>query len=112
MTMPNERFPEPSAPQPSAARLTVQCPGCEAELIVDTATGAVLWHQPLPAPPPPSLDELVKSQDAKRQEVAQRFERERRALNDRGRVLDEKVKESLKRVDPSAPPPLRPIDLD
>jgi hypothetical protein len=54
----------------------------------------------------------VKHSETKRQEVAERFERERRALNDRGRVLDEKVKEALKRVDPAAPPPIRPIDLD
>jgi hypothetical protein len=55
---------------------------------------------------------MVKDLDAKRQQVAERFERERRALPERGRVLEEKVKESLKRVDPDAPPPLRPIDLD
>ena len=96
----------------SPARLTVICPGCQAELVVDPATGTVLWHQPVPPPTPPSLDDLVKHSETKRQEVAERFERERRALNDRGRVLDEKVKEALKRVDPSAPPPIRPIDLD
>jgi hypothetical protein len=80
--------------------------------VVDTATGTVLWHQPPPEPSQPSLGDLVTNLEAKRQEVAQRFERERRALSDRGRVLDEKVKESLKRVDPNSPPPLRPIDLD
>lgn len=93
-------------------RFTVLCPGCQAELVVDPASGTVLWHESVPPPAPPSLDDLVKHQETKRQEVADRFERERRALNDRGRVLDEKVKEALKRVDPSAPPPIRPIDLD
>jgi hypothetical protein len=55
---------------------------------------------------------MVQELDAKRHEVAERFERERRSLPDRGRVLEEKVKESLKRIDPDAPPPVRPIDLD
>jgi hypothetical protein len=96
----------------SPTRLTVACPGCQAELVVDLATGTVLWHQPVPPPTPASLDDLVKHSETKRREVAERFERERRALDDRGRVLDEKVKEALKRVDPSAPPPIRPIDLD
>ena len=109
--MPDER-PHASPDQSASARLTIRCPGCDAELTIDSATGVVLWHQPPPTPAPPSLDELVKNLETKRQEVADRFERERRALNDRGRVLDEKVRESLKRVDPSAPPPLRPIDLD
>jgi hypothetical protein len=81
-------------------------------LTIDVATGTVLWHEPPPRPEPPSLNDLVKHLDAKRQEVAEQFERERRALGDRGRVLDEKVKESLKRVDPNSPPPIRPIDLD
>jgi len=109
--MPDERPPDGGVPS-AAGRLPVRCPGCDAELTVDAATGVVLWHQPPPPPTPPSLNELVKNLENKRQEVADRFERERRALSDRGRVLDEKVKESLKRVDPSTPPPLRPIDLD
>lgn len=88
------------------------CPGCHGELTIDTATSVVLWHHPAPPTPQRSLHDMVKDLDAKRQEVAERFERERRALPDRGRVLEEKVKESLKRVDPDAPPPVRPIDLD
>lgn len=81
-------------------------------MTIDAATGSVIWHHPEPAPPQPSLSDMVKALDVKRQEVADRFERERRALGDRSRVLEEKVKESLKRVDPNAPPPIRPIDLD
>lgn len=98
-------------PAANTSRLTIVCPCCRAELTIDVATGAVIWHHPEP-PPQRSLNELVKDLDVKRQEVADRFERERRALGDRSRVLEEKVKESLKRVDPNAPPPIRPIDLD
>jgi hypothetical protein len=95
-----------------AGRLMVNCPCCRAELTIDAATGAVIWHHSEPPPPQRSLNDLVKDLDVKRQEVADRFERERRALGDRSRVLEEKVKEALKRVDPNAPPPIRPIDLD
>jgi hypothetical protein len=95
-----------------AGRVVVTCPCCRAELTVDAATGAVIWHQPESPTPQRSLSDLVKDLEVKRQEVADRFERERRSLGDRSRVLDEKVKESLKRVDPDAPPPIRPIDLD
>ncbi|MEW6682423.1 MAG: 2-nitropropane dioxygenase [Nitrospirota bacterium] len=92
--------------------MTVVCPGCRAELTIDTATASVVWHHPEPPAPQRSLRDMVKDLETKRQQVADRFERERRSLPDRGRVLEEKVKESLKRVDPDAPPPLRPIDLD
>lgn len=106
----------PPEPESTPGKLTVVCPGCRAELTIDVATATVVWHHPeLPAEPPVpqrSLSDMVKDLDAKRQQVAERFERERRSLPERGRVLEEKVKESLKRVDPDAPPPLRPIDLD
>ncbi len=102
----------PPEPQSTPGKLTVVCPGCRAELTIDTATATVVWHHPQPAASPRSLSDMVKDLDAKRQQVAERFERERRALPERGRVLEEKVKESLKRVDPDAPPPIRPIDLD
>lgn len=102
----------PPEPESTPGKLTVVCPGCRADLTIDTATGSVVWHDPAPAAPQRSLSDMVKDLDAKRQQVAERFERERRALPERGRVLEEKVKESLKRVDPDAPPPLRPIDLD
>ncbi len=104
--------PSPAEPESPPAKLTVICPGCRAELTIDAATATVIWHHPEPPAPQRSLSDMVKDLDAKRQQVAERFERERRALPDRGRVLEEKVKESLKRVDPDAPPPIRPIDLD
>jgi hypothetical protein len=105
-----------TAPHPedhlTPEKVTAVCPGCRAELTIDTRTGAVLWHQPETPAPQRSLSDMVKDLETKRQQVAERFERERRSLPERSRVLDEKVKESLKRVDPDAPPPIRPIDLD
>lgn len=99
-------------PESTPGRITVVCPGCRTELVVDTATATVIWRHPEPPVPQRSLSDLVKDLDVRRQQVAERCERERRALPERSRVLEEKVKESLKRVDPDAPPPIRPIDLD
>ncbi len=39
-------------------------------------------------------------------------DQEQAALKDRSRLLEEKVKEAMKRMDKDAPPPTRPIDLD
>lgn len=103
---------DPPLVESGSVRRTVSCPDCHAQLIVDMTTGAVTAHRSEAASAAVSLDDMIKHLDMKRQEVAQRFERERRALNDRGRLLDEKVKEALRRVDPDSPPPLRPIDLD
>jgi flagellar basal body P-ring protein FlgI len=94
-------------------KLTLQCPCCEATLVIDRKTGAVLWSsEAKPAKPSASIQELVRKLDDQRQATTERVEREQQALKDRSRILEEKVKESFKRVDPDTKRPLRPIDLD
>jgi hypothetical protein len=90
----------------------VQCPHCEAELIVDRKTGSILRSEAKSSKPTASLQEMVRRLDDRRQATTERVQQEQQALKDRARLLEEKVKESMKRVDPDAKPPLRPIDLD
>jgi len=95
------------------SKLKVECPCCEAKLLVDSATGEILWHEAKEKHKEKlSLGEMVKNLDIHRKETEERFEREKQALKDRSRILEEKVKESMKRVDKEGPPPIRPIDLD
>jgi len=80
---------------------------------VDSGTGDILWHEAKEKPKEKrSLGEMVKNLDAHRKETEEKFEREKQALKDRSRILEEKVKESMKRVDKEGPPPIRPIDFD
>jgi ribosome-associated translation inhibitor RaiA len=97
---------------PESDKYRIQCPHCEAELIVDRKTGALLRSEAKSTKPTASLDELVRRLDDRRQAASERVQQEQQALKDRSRLLEEKVKESMKRVDPDAKPPLRPIDLD
>jgi len=90
----------------------IQCPHCEAELIVDRKTGALLRSEAKSTKPTASLGEMVRRLDDRRQVTTERVRQEQQALKERSRVLEEKVKESMKHVDPDAKPPLRPIDLD
>lgn len=89
----------------------VQCPHCEAKLVVDKKTGALLGAEAKPKPSA-SMQEMLQRLKDQRQATTERVAQEQQALKDRSRVLEEKVKESMKRVDPDAKPPLRPIDLD
>ena len=89
-----------------------QCPCCEAKLLIDRKTGTVIWSEEKPAKPSASLNEMVQRLDDQRRAANQRVEQEQRALKDRSRVLEEKVKELMKWVDPDAKPPPRPFDFD
>lgn len=94
-------------------KLNVTCSCCGSALLVDRLTGQVIWHDAkAKKTEQKTMKEMVDILEAQRRETAEKFERERQALKDRGRILEEKVKESMKRVDKTEKPPLRPVDLD
>jgi hypothetical protein len=78
--------------------------------MIDRKTGAVLGAEEKPKPSA-SMQEMMRRLDDQRQATTERVAQEQQALKDRSRVLEEKVKESMKRVDPKGKP-IRPIDLD
>lgn len=97
-------------------KLTVVCPECHSDLVIDAATGEVLSHRPPKREPGGGhdFDDLLKGLDAGRERAEQLFEREKAAMKDRDRLLEEKFREALKRAeeDPDDTPPRRPFDLD
>jgi hypothetical protein len=102
---------------PAAARkLTVQCPDCHAELVVDATTGAILHHRAAKTPPGGgrSFEDLFAELDAGKNRAEQLFEQEKAAMKDRERILEEKFKEAMRRAEdePDEPPPKRPFELD
>jgi hypothetical protein len=97
-------------------KLTLRCPDCGSDLVVDAATGEVLSHrkpkQPLAGGK--DLDSLFREMETGREKAAGVFEREVAAIKDRDRLLEEKFREALKRAeeDPDEGRPPRPFDLD
>ena len=97
-------------------KLTVRCPDCSSELVVDVATGQVLSHrkakQPLAGGK--DFDSLLKGLDEDKSRAEDIFTREVAALKDRDRILEEKFREAMRRAeeDPDEGPPPRPFDLD
>jgi hypothetical protein len=97
-------------------KLTVRCPECESDLVVDAATGEVLSHRPPKRAPAggKDLDSLLKGLDEDRAKAEDVFQREVAAMKDRDRLLEEKFREALRRAEeePDQGPPRRPFDLD
>ena len=98
------------------SRLTVRCPDCGSDLVVDAATGEVLSHRRPKQPPAggKDLDSLLQGLDQDKARAENVFQREVAAMKDRDRLLDEKFREALRRAEeePDEGPPPRPFDLD
>ena len=94
--------------------IQVTCPCCGAILSVDPSLAAVL-NTKLPAKPPPVVElkdavRLLKEEANRREEKYQQL---REAEKDKGKVLDRKFQELLKKAkEEPITKPLKDIDLD
>lgn len=98
------------------SQLRIQCPECDAEILVDVATGTVITHRvPRKAPAGgKTLDGLLAGLEGERERRESVFEREKAAVADRERLLEEKFAAALRRAEEEDDdsPPVRPFDLD
>lgn len=94
----------------------VPCPDCGCTLAIDRETGAVLYHEPAPAKvsPEKDFDSLLAGLDASKARADEIFRQEVSALEDKDRLMEEKFREAMKRIDEvdDGKPPVRPWDLD
>lgn len=97
-------------------KLTLRCPDCRAHLVVDSATGEVLFHKKAKGASGADrdFDTLLEELKAEKSQAEEIFEREVEAQKDRDRLLGEKFEEALRQAeqDPDDGPPPRPFDLD
>ena len=97
-------------------KLTVRCPECSSDLVIDVETGEILSHRRAKQPPGggKDFDALLKGLDEDKARAEDVFQREVSAMKDRDRLLEEKFREAMRRAeeDPDTGPPRRPFDLD
>jgi hypothetical protein len=100
----------------ASSKLNVTCPDCGSDLVVDVATGDVLFHKKPKGPLAggKDVDSLFADMDSHRSRAEELFEREKAAHKDRSRLLEEKFDEAFRRAseDDDDTPPVRPFDLD
>lgn len=94
-------------------KFTIICPCCEATLTIDKKTGALMAHEEK-AKKTNSFDDLKMELDKQKGVRENIFAQEMSSQKDRGRILDEKFNEALKRAEePDSGKPFRnPLDLD
>lgn len=79
-------------------RFAIVCPCCEATLTVDAQTGVIISHEEK-AKPIASFDDMLKGLDKQKQMREQIFEQELGSMKDRGRLLEEKFREAVKKAE-------------
>ena len=91
---------------------TVVCPCCEATMVVDAQTGAIISHQEK-AKPLASFEEMAKQMERQKQLREQVFSQELGSQKDRERILEEKFREAFKRAEGEKDKPyVNPLDMD
>ena len=94
------------------SRFTIICPCCEATMMIDAQTGAILSHEEK-AKPLASFDEMVKGLDKQKQMREQIFAQELSSMKDRDRILEEKFQEAMRRAEKDKDKPfINPMDID
>lgn len=93
-------------------RFTIICPCCESTLNIDAQTGAILSHEEKHKPVA-AFEDMVKDLDKQKQTREQIFAQEMSSHKDRGRLLEEKFKEAMKRAEKDKDKVYHnPMDLD
>ncbi len=95
-----------------AKNFEINCPCCEALIVVDRITGEVLLHKAKERKATGSLDSMVAGLESQKSEMQARFDREIASQKDRARLLEEKFQEAMKRAEKSDAPVINPMDLD
>jgi uncharacterized Zn finger protein (UPF0148 family) len=91
---------------------TIICPCCEATIVVDAQTGAIISHQEK-AKPLASFEEMAKELENRKKVREQVFSQELGSMKDRERLLEEKFREAMKRAEKDKDTPYKnPLDLD
>ncbi len=92
--------------------LEIRCPCCEALIVVDTASGEVLFHKEKERGPGASLEEMVARMESQKSEIAKKFDHGIETQKDRTRILEARFREAMERAEKGGKPPINPMDLD
>jgi len=93
-------------------KFSVICPCCEAALVIDAQTGAILAHEEKKKVLG-SFEDLKGELNKQKELREQLFSQEMSSMKDRERLLEEKFKEAMKRAEGEKDQPFKnPLDLD
>jgi hypothetical protein len=91
----------------------VTCPCCQGKLTIDAELQAVIAHEdPPPVRAAKDLGAAFDTLKARSAEREERFRQQMQAEAQKGKLLDRKFQEGLKKAKDSPDPPRRPFDFE
>jgi len=95
-----------------AENFEIDCPACEATIVIDKESGEVLWHKAKVRKSGATFEDMVSRMSEEKSEIEKKFEKGLETQKDRSRLLEEKFREAVERADKSGGKPFNPMDLD
>lgn len=94
-------------------RVSVECPTCSTEIVLDPETGAVLSSRRPASKSGNDLDSMIAAVHSSKETRESIFEKSMSQQKHRDRILDARFREAVERAKESdEEPPLNPMDLD
>lgn len=91
----------------------ITCPCCDAKLLIDHKTGAILSHEQPKHVSNKTFEQLAADDKKRREEAEDVFSQAVREHENREELLEKKFKEAFERAEKDdSPPPPRPFELD
>ena len=91
--------------------ISLRCPCCTTKLIIDRATGAIVYEE-RPKKVGPSWDDALQAGKRKQAEAEEMFSEGMHRERHADEILEKKFREAVKRADKSDTPPPRIFDYD
>lgn len=79
-------------------KFEISCPCCDATIVIDAASGQIVWHKEKAKISGLSFEAMVSEVHNRKSEAAKKLERAMEAQKDKSRLLDAKFKEALERA--------------
>ncbi|HVT04640.1 MAG TPA: 2-nitropropane dioxygenase [Thermoanaerobaculia bacterium] len=79
-------------------KIEISCPCCDATIVIDSASGQIVWHKEKARSSGLSFEAMVSEVHNRKSEAGKKLEREMEAQKDKSRLLDAKFKEALERA--------------
>ena len=80
------------------AKITIICPECKTELVIDKETGTILLSAKPKALEVHTLEGRLKAIKEEKSKAEEIFQKEIQTLKEKDRLLEEKFKEALKKA--------------
>ena len=96
----------------SSEDFKITCPCCQAKILVDHKTRAIISHEPPPKAATPTFEQAVEQNKKRKAEAEDVFAQAVREHENKEELLEKKFKEAFEKAEKDDAPPPHPFEYD